>query len=189
MDCLLSCFHVLCAPELRKDIHQYLGTADVVISPSEGDRNQTNRIPVGNLVYGAYSHFLDIALAKLPEDIVLDNEFFNRNGVISGSLKITREDAINGLKVRMVGRTTERRDGKLHDHFQPITYVGDKGWFFKELIVCELKSNPGDSGAAVVAKGDNNVDNKVIGILIASSPKYSYLISIEHIINMIGIQI
>jgi hypothetical protein len=189
MDCLLSCYHVICAPELRKGTHQYSGTADLVISPSEGDRKLTDPIIVGNLVYGAYSHFLDIALAKLPEDIVLDNELFDRNGVINGILTVTKQEATNGLSVKMVGRTSERIDGTLHDHFQPVTYVGVNGWFFKELIVCKLRSNPGDSGAVVLATGDSDVNNKVIGILIASSSKYSYLIRIDHIINMIGIQL
>jgi len=180
---LLSCYHVLCEPEMNSgitiiDSNTIFDNNAIIISPGTSDGNDHNEI--ADVTEGILNNTLDVALAKLRNNDDLDNEYYNYNGTPNGRIELSSEDTANKITVKIYGRTSGKKTSKLHDHYQDIVYFNNypSGTISElhGLIVTDSISKPGDSGATVV-----NKDNKLIGLLVGSNSNKSYLIPINRI--------
>ena len=181
---LLSCYHVLCEPEMNNEITTFSSGSSVtntitVVSPGTRE-DGANCKEIAEITEGVLNNSLDVALARLKDNNDLVNEYFNHNGTPNGRVELTTEDTSGKITVKLFGRTSEKRRGKLTDHYQDIVYFNNypSGTISElhGLIVTEKISEPGDSGATVV-----NNQNEIIGLLVGSNSKKSYLIPINRI--------
>lgn len=180
---LLSCYHVLCAPELSNGIKKFSSSDnDLIISPSDKDRNGDSPEVIAKVTEGYLTNYIDAAIAKLTPPDSLIGTYYNYNGKPQGILRINEDHAKAAYNVKLVGRTSGTRSGHIVDDYEEVTYIDD--YEFNELIVCSKMSDGGDSGATVT-----DYDNKVIGMLIADSDTRSYIIPIETILNTLNIEI
>lgn len=172
---LLSCYHVLCATELSSGKKSFSNTGQNVeiISPSEQDRTLAKNI-IANVTEGKIDNYTDSALAVLSDGNSLDNELYDNYGVISGIREIYSAD-VNKLSVKLSGRTSGRNVGTITDDFVDLANID--GNVFYELIETDKMSFKGDSGAPVI-----DLDDNIIGILVADNSKHSYVIPISTIL-------
>ena len=182
---LLSCYHVLCAPEMEKGTVEFNSNANspqsnIVISPGtkDGDNNQE----IAEVTEGYLSNHVDVAIARLKDVTYLDNEYYKNNGKPQGLLKLTHEHTSKQISVKLFGKTSGMKRGRLIDHYQEIVYFNDyPDNTIKELyglIVTEKISGSGDSGATVL-----NRRNEIIGLLVGGNDNNSYVIPIDRIFN------
>ena len=191
---LLSCFHVLCAPELKKRQTVFKSDNDinssyVIVSPGIKDAvDKSNCVPIATVTEGYLKRNLDVAIAKLNNDAVLANSYYNDNGSPKGFYKVNSKDVTDKMDVYLVGKTSGTDYGKLRDNYRAIVYFKDypaeKINHLQGLIVTDKISKPGDSGASVT-----NDKNEVIGILVGSNSKQSFLIPISTILNQLHLSI
>ncbi len=184
---LLSCYHVLCSTELKAQKSKFTNDPAIdskIISPGGMDTVEELQIPIAEVSDGTLSHHMDAALAKLNDKDLLQNVFYDYNGKVNGISYVSSVDIRNKRTVYLFGRTSGRRKGTIIDNNQGIVYLNgypkdtlEKGELWNLIITSKI-SKPGDSGAAVV---DSN--NKVIGILVGSNQKHSFVIPISTIIN------
>lgn len=189
---LLSCYHVLCSTELNANLSVFNNTslnADLsIVSPGTIDCKEKPPEPIATVSEGMLNNHIDAALAKLNEDNLLENKFYDYNGRVNGIISLTSNDVKIKRKVYLFGRTSGRKKGVVIDNYHGIVYFDDypkdtlKDGEMWNLILTSKISQKGDSGAAVV---DSN--NKIIGLLVGSNTKYSIVIPIRTIINKLNI--
>lgn|GEM_PF-2081951 len=172
---LLSCYHVLCATELRNGKKSFTNTGQNVeiISPSEQDRTQPENI-VAEITEGKLDNYTDSALAVLSDGSSVDNELYDNNGIINDIREVYPKD-VNKLSVKLSGRTSGRNIGVITDDFVDLANID--GNVFYELIETDRMSFKGDSGAPVI-----DFNNNIIGILVADNSQHSYVIPINTIL-------
>lgn len=186
---LLSCFHVLCSKEFNsgKGTYSKANASDFIISPSEEDR-KTNLFPLAELSEGVLNHYVDAAIAKLSDTSLLENKYYDVNGVPSGIRKLTKEDKEKKIWLKVVGRTSGVKWGRLKTNYKNRVFIEDykhvlKNGELRDVIIAENISCGGDSGATVM-----DSDSKIIGIITAGNCKTeSIIVPIETVINHLNI--
>lgn len=187
---LLSCYHVLCSNEMKSGDAIYVKDKSkdaTIISPSKTDSKNDQTYAIAEVSEGILNHQMDVALAKISEQNLLQNVFYNYNGRVNGITHISSGD-IRKRKVYLFGRSSGKSSGVIKDNYQGLVYLKGypekalKGGELWNLIVTSKISEKGDSGAAVV-----DANNRVIGILVGGNSKSSYVIPISTIINKFNI--
>lgn len=188
---LLGCYHVLCAPELyvnkQTSFHKSLQNNHDLLSPGEDDG--TNNRHIASVSEGTLNSYVDAAIAELIDDGALLNKL-HKEGTVSGTRILTSDDRKKKTQIKMYGRTSGRRFGNVIDNYVPSVFV-DEGYpagtlsdnKFKNLIKTTKISRKGDSGSVVV-----DINNQVIGLIVAGNKSYSYVIPIQTILNHLNIQ-
>lgn len=183
----LTCCHVLFRDETSRDpsISTHNSSGVDIISPGKKDAIAGKETVLGNISRGWYDDYLDIALAKLNDPDSLENKLFKQSQTPtpSGVIALSEKDN-NSTEVELYGRTSHRKTGRIYDYFKSATFIGENKRLVQDLIVCELKSDPGDSGAIVVEKSKK----QIVGIAIATSDRFTYVISIEKIIKKLDLK-
>ncbi|MGL5244392.1 MAG: hypothetical protein ACRC7R_04310, partial [Sarcina sp.] len=107
----------------------------------------------------AFNH-IDCAIAKLYPDVEYIVDIY-KLGKIRGIA-----DAIIGMPIRKVGRTTGYTTGTITSiNATKLTYMNDKTnlFLYKNQITSNLKSNSGDSGSIIL-----DFYNRAVGLLMSS---------------------
>lgn len=177
---LVSCYHVLFSPELRKnntDTEVAFNEGDPIrapdiVSPARMDSTNTPLFTIGKVVAGRFDAYDDSAIAVVDDNLV--SRSINSVGVPTGTYKPVGTDE-NNLKVRMFGRASLRKyEGHVVAHIctQTVKYKNARITQTKmELIKVSFRVKPGDSGAAVIDE-----HSRLIGIVAARDSTGSYLI-------------
>lgn len=140
---------------------------------------------MATLVEGILTSYVDAAIAELKlKDSILDLEGLKKPVEIY-ELVPSDQDT---LEVHMRGRVSTSKSGIVkHVYSNPfILYDNPKSPVRKmrRLIQVENLSKKGDSGGPVFTD-----DGKVIGIIVAGSNKYSYVIPIKSIMNRLDVRV
>jgi hypothetical protein len=184
---LLSCYHVLCPHELQqRQLTFPSGKKAVILSPGLIDGN--SRTEIAEVTEGYLDDLIDAAIAKLKDDTILQNIYYKENWIPNGTLPLTPDHTRRKINVKLVGRTSGRREGFLVDHFQQVVFLDDYPAGTKDrlhhLIITTKISDKGDSGATVI-----DSDNKVIGLLVGDNDTYSFVIPINTIFSRMDLQL
>jgi conflict system pore-forming effector with SLATT domain/trypsin-like peptidase len=180
---LLSCYHVLCGPELERKKVEFTATnaagSAVITSPSKPDGSPNIRI--ATVTEGLLNDQLDAAIAEIEDPV-------NITGMICGSdktpttiLPITNDHERDGLVVKAVGRTSGSGQGTIQSSAIncDIDYGDGIGKITMRSLVCtDLPFTGGDSGAALL-----DTNNNVIGIIVAVMGQLTYAIPIQRILS------
>ncbi len=187
---LLSCYHVLCAPEMNaywSEFHPAIATQSVeVFSP--GVRDGKNPKAIAEVMEGTLNNFTDAAIAKLKDEDMVQPTLYGGNVKPNGITVLDSDHSENNYKVYLYGRTSGKSIGTIKDSHQNTVFFKEypkdtlKGNKFYHLIVASKMSQEGDSGAVVV-----DDQNRIIGILLGSNSKYSYIQPINTIINQLNL--
>lgn len=122
---------------------------------------------------------VDCALAKLDSADLVKATILEV-GDIAGVSEIKP-----GLKVLKSGRTTGLTSGVVKSvgtTLQVEMKEDEKVWF-SDQVVCDMASQPGDSGSLVLDQ-----DRKVVGLLFAGSDKLTIFNRITHVMDRLGIE-
>ena len=181
---IISCYHVLCSPELKKEDRNFEDEVgqegSAVISPSLEDSGTIN---IGHVIKGKMDDENDFAIARLIKKGEVDN---GKNKTLQTTLSefgfVFHENI--GETLTICGRSSGIGQNTIKSHFAPQTifYFGEQvKQFFKGLIEVEKFSVGGDSGGVVI-----NEKNQVVGLLIAGNSKSSYVLPVREFINNNG---
>jgi hypothetical protein len=182
---IVSCYHVLCAPELNNGIFEFdllRPKADTsIISPSLEDNGNNNSV-IAKVAEGKLTHYLDCAIAILINDSKVSKEICRFNEAPTKTMVITLAHAGARSKVHMSGRTSEYQSSEITCSYTSadITYeINGRNYVqtINGLICTTSMSDGGDSGAPVV-----DDDCNLIGIVVASSQSNTYIIPISRIL-------
>ena len=186
---LLSCYHVLCKPELvegkmRYDSNNNSTYNKSVVSP--GKANNPDGKIIGEIEEGVIDALVDAAIAKLSSDEILENDYYGGYGAPSYRRDLNSEDTTNKIDLFLIGNK-RMKPGKLINHYNSVTKFDYEfqlpskqkvTHLFSGLISTTIKSIPGDSGSAVYDKELN-----VVGILLGGNEKESFVIPISKIFD------
>lgn len=187
----LSCYHVLCSHELNNGYFNFSeentqGDA-TVISPSNEDKGEV--VKMGKVTEGLLTNELDCAIVMVDDPLNITNRVCSIEKVPGPPLTITEDHANARWPVVSVGRTSGEINGHVryaHTNCDIKYWIRDK-WqtvTMKGLIWTDQVSAGGDSGAAVL-----DSDNKVIGIIIANSGSFTYILPIQRILSKFSLTI
>lgn len=179
---LLGCYHVLCAPELDQQIFAYdqpPSPAKSIVSPGRGDSKNGGKL--AELAMGMLTDELDCALAVIADPLLVTEKICNTNKIPNGLLTLTDDHAKAHFPLNGVGRTTGLLPGETQSVFTTCTVnyeIGGKTVekTMKGLITTNQQADGGDSGAPVF-----DDENNIVGLLIATSTKFSYVVPIQRI--------
>jgi len=186
---ILSCYHVLCAPELDNGVKVFssasLVGSDRIVSPSREDSNSGSEI--GSVVDGELNEMLDGAIMIIDDTITIRDKICSIDIRPDGILHVTKEHADRHHAVQSVGRTSGVIRGTIEFHSATcdVDYMINNKTetiTFQRVILTNQIVTGGDSGAAVL-----DHDNKVIGILAACSEKMSCIVPIERLLSRFSI--
>lgn len=183
---LLSCYHVLCDNEIKAGKFQ-LGQNEItqdseIISPGllEGGTNTV----IANVKEGFVDGTLDIAIAELTDDKLLDDRIYSTSTHASTFFVVSNSQVRPDYKITMVGRSSGKQTGHLESAFANVTIgyptvanPGNKIEIKGVLMACKI-SIPGDSGAAVFDEKNN-----IIGVVFASNDENTYILPIFTILD------
>jgi len=180
---LLTCFHVLLGEFIKKGIFPFSGSPNLSAEYPSSQKNPHGvRIRKGQITEGRYDNNSDFALVQLNDEFDLLNAFDNRlfNDFHDSN---TREGLLH-KNVIMAGAVSIMQQGKVLETDGSVT-ITKTGMRFRNVVVTEKISAPGDSGGPVV---DEN--NKVVGIIIASDKRNrSYVLPIHNFLILEGYKI
>ncbi len=190
---ILGCFHVLCAPEFEAGQTIFSSELAIgsttVISPSNEDQKviTATTVTIGRVVSGYFDEQLDTAMALIEGETIVNDLLCAVNQSPRGVLNITQEHADKRYAVKAVGRTSGLVSGVIQDAAVncDINYNIQHKWIKKHLvglIRSTIQTSGGDSGAPVF---DN--DNNIVGIVIANSASYTYILPIQRILSKLSI--
>jgi hypothetical protein len=182
---ILSCYHVLCAPELQSGFTKFSAVNAAedtrIVSPSIEDGH--NNLEIGRVVSGILNDEIDAAIATVKDSVSVSSRLCSINQNPAKVLVVTTEHVDRNLPVRSIGRTSGFVEGEIvfSNTSCDINYwIGNK-WVIKTLrgIICtNQKVSGGDSGAVVVDEANN-----VIGIIAASSEEFAFVVPIQAILS------
>jgi SMODS and SLOG-associating 2TM effector domain 2 len=188
---LLSCYHVLCAPELAAgqevfDSNKAVG-GTTIVSPGRDDAD--DGMELGNVVEGELNDEVDCAIALLNDTLDVTSKLCSINKPPALPLTVTEDHAKARYPVKSVARTSGIIEGTIQFAYThcDINYgIGGKRQLktLRGVICTSQLSDGGDSGAPVVDK-----DNNIIGIIIACSREFTYIIPIQRILAKFSITI
>jgi hypothetical protein len=186
MKVLVTNYHVACADLMMRSPRtlslqkEFPPDKPEVVMPCS---KETGSEKIGVVLEGRLDRFNDIAVVALNQENQLSNRLPSI-GVLSGIR--TLASIITNFKpltitVKMFGGKSGFRSNAIvsFNSRQPIEYLD--GLFvhtLRGLIQVTLMAQPGDSGSAVV-----DMDNRVVGILVASDSDFSYLLPIENVLS------
>lgn len=172
-DYIVSCYHVFCAPELKKGNRTFEANDNSapLICASEEDRG-TNL--VAHVVKGELNGYNDFAVAKVRRGIKIESTNPLLKAIPSAYGFVFPEN--EGELLTLCGRTSGviKSNIKSHAASQTIHYPQGKTEYIQGLIEVNKFSDGGDSGGVVI-----NSENKVVGLLIADSPSFSYVLPVR----------
>jgi hypothetical protein len=130
------------------------------------------------------SRGLDVALVRV-EAQQLSEQTFGFPKAPTGFRHVSQWHADNRLAVHLVGHRSRDQHGRVlaPDARIRITY-GRRKLLMKNLIRTSRISKGGDSGAAVMDR-----DHRVIGVLIATSRRFSYVMPITTVLNSLDVRL
>ncbi|WP_031529312.1 trypsin-like serine protease [Dyadobacter crusticola] len=188
---LLSCYHVLCKPELSANILKIEngGTTfnRALVSPAKRfDPDVTHNI-VAAVEDGTLNSFIDAAIARLSSEHAID---VSVGGITPSQIyDLQKSDEDSSFKVQSWGAISKQPSPfkkVLKVSANPsIYYEGIEPKVMKQLIQTEKISQPGDSGAPVFTS-----DGKVVGIIVGGdNVSVSYVLPIRRILNTLSVQL
>ena len=125
-------------------------------------------------------NIVDCALCKPDNpDLIIPDIF--EIGKISGV-----EQVNPGIGVEKSGRTSGLTRGRVSAIGVTLKIQlseSEIGWF-SDQVVCDISSQPGDSGSLIV-----NSNKKAVGLLFAGSEKYTIFSPIENVCDKLGIEL
>ena len=181
---LLSCYHILCAPELSDGQFIFSAVSSIgdttIISPGQTDSGRS--LKVGKVTQGVLNGEMDCAIAIISDPVYVIEDLCGINKIPSSPINVGPDHAAKHYPVQSVGRTSGVIKGAIQDANTTcdINYWICGRWEERKisgLISSDQATQGGDSGAPVVDE-----EGKVIGIIIASSRNYSYIIPIQRIL-------
>ena len=188
---LLSCYHVLCEPEMGLGRLQFFATQSAgstdIISPAK--RDSSNSQSVAQVVDGELSveKGLDCAIAQIVDQALVTGNICSIDA--SPGLPVDVSEADEGkLSLICVGRTSGILTGIVENAISHcvIEYTingASKVLRMDGLISTNLRIQPGDSGAIVLDRDTNNV----VGMVVAGSDNFSHLIPINRILSRFSV--
>jgi len=177
---LISCYHLICEPELKQNIKVYPNTEndiDFLITPSEKEMKIKGVVKVGKLDLDS-----DFAIVKLINQVEISNTFqlpdkntFVPKGIISVNLKDINK------KVKMYGGKSGYKEGFIKSQYsaQTISFGNNITQYIKGLIEISPIGELGDSGATVVL----NENEMVLGIVICGNNESTYVLPMKDFID------
>lgn len=184
---LLSCYHVLCSPELNSgkfvfSVAKPVGSP-VVTSPAELDKKLGKTIDLGQVTDGVLNNYLDCAIALLDDESNVNANVCAINETPVKPISITEDHVISEYQVISVGRTSGRVRGKvlISDLNCDIIYIvndEEESLTIEGVIATDMAMERGDSGAPVMDKMRN-----VIGLVIGCSEQMTYVLPIKRILT------
>ncbi len=185
---LLSCYHVLCAPELQNNITEVNYSEEdekSVICPALEDGGTKEDI-LGNVTEGSLNFELDIALAKISKSQLAPQITFPDIIAPLATAEISDSDIEDGRVVYLAGKSSGYQKGYLRSYTpnKRITYNNNYTIYLNGLYSTTKMSTFGDSGAALFYE-----DGTVIGIVVASSARSTYVIPVSRIEKRIKIKV
>jgi len=189
---LLSCYHVLCAEEIKANKFELKETEATtnpeVISPGLFDGGSNTAL--ANLKEGFIDDQLDVAIAELTDENLLADRIYGTATHASTIFVVDSSHVRQDYKITMVGRTSGKQIGHLESAFANVTvrYPTNQDSENKielkgVLMACKI-SVPGDSGAAVFDEKNN-----IIGIVFASNDANTYILPIETVLNKLQVSL
>ncbi len=181
---ILSCYHVLCSKELKEGIREVdsINAAAKITAPGVADNGK--RV-IAIVTEGILNSFMDVALAVVEPTVNVQNSVYRIGDAPNGILNLTEEHENQNLSLSFIGRTSNLQFGKVmnKDAFATIDYGhGKLNHTIHHLIMTTKISKPGDSGGCAYDHRGN-----LVGMVVSSNDKYSYLIPINRILNQLNI--
>ncbi len=151
-----------------------------VVMPANGVEGSA---VIGQVIAGRLDRFNDVALIQLEKNSLLTNKirFIGKIKGIRSIDSIKQNFRPGVITVQMFGAKSKFKTGLIESFNarQAISYLdGDFDHVLKGLIQVSRMSQPGDSGSAVV-----DLDNRLIGIMVAADSKFSYILPVENILG------
>ena len=125
-------------------------------------------------------NIVDCALCKPDNPDLISPEIYEI-GNITGV-----EQVSPGIAVEKSGRTSGLTSGRVSAigvTLQVQLSEKETGWF-SDQVVCDINSQPGDSGSLIV-----NSNKKAVGLLFAGSEKYTVFSRIENVCDKLGVEL
>lgn len=189
---LLSCYHVLCAGEIRADKFQLKNTDTTpdpeVVSPGLFDGGGNTIL--ANVSEGFVDNKLDIAIAELTDDKLLDDRIYGTTNNASSFFVVGKPQVRQDYKITMVGRSSGRQTGYLQSTYANVTVAyptdtnPDNEIELKGVLMACKMSIEGDSGAAVFDE-----KNQIIGVVFASNDENTYILPIYTILDKLQVNL
>lgn len=182
---VLSCYHVLCAPELANGklvfTSQNKVGSDRIVSPSRQDSKGGSEL--GSVTDGELNNMLDGAIMAVDGTVSIRDKICTIDRRPGPALELLKQHADTHHAVISVGRTSGILNGVIEFHSTSceVDYVINGKLTtitFQSVILTSQLGLPGDSGAVVI-----DHDNRVIGILAASTDKMSCIIPIQRLLT------
>jgi hypothetical protein len=180
---VLGCYHVLCAPELRRgerSARPSPGAAPIVCPGAFTDRDRT---PIGSVTEGMLNgdDGLDVALAEIDHK----HSIFQPPSVHRKIRHLRKKHRDGTYRIQSWGRLSWNRTSVIKDFFVPhrISYPHGDVWV-QGLIEVDRLADAGDSGAVAV-----NLDDELIGIIVATNKRFSYLIPIDRVLTELRVEL
>jgi hypothetical protein len=186
---LLGCYHVFCSNELKANILEFesehsVGSARIV---SPGFSDLPNGRDLGWVDKGLLNNELDCAIAELQDPDSVVDRFCSIDVEPGVPVTVISDHASLRAPVVSVGRTSGVVRGRIQYYSADceINYAIAGAWKSKTLtgiIISDQSTSAGDSGAAVL---DEN--NNVLGMVIASSKQFTYILPIQRILSNLSV--
>ena len=190
-DYILSCYHVLCEPELNLGIDSFdINNANEtgIISPGKLDGGLSTNV-IGSISEGKINNYLDCAIGVLNNSGNVSENICLIDTAPNQVLIIDNSHVQEKYEIKIVGRTSGFQLGNITSSYcsATIEYFIKGKWetkFITGLIGTTRISDDGDSGAAVIDDFGN-----LIGIVVASAPYETYIIPIVPILSEFNISL
>ena len=191
---LLSCYHVLCDPELKGGSMSFsaidaIGSTQI-ISPGKVDSTGASPDTIATIVDGELDGVkgYDCAIALIDDPISVTDTICGFDVVPGDPVDITEDDATGSYRLASTGRTTGEMNGVIEYAYShcDIEYEINgqtKTITMNGLIATSLPCAGGDSGAVVI----NSQTHEVIGIVAAYSNDFSYILPIGRIMSRFSV--
>jgi len=176
---LLSCYHVLCPKELSNSVTHV--TNGEKLQDSAVYLKETDTV-IAKLSEGYLSNEGDVAIAKLLNDELIANEVEGK--AINGKCELSETYVKYGKPIYMHGKVSGKIKGKaknLNCNKTIFYQERTKSQNIRGLIKTSKMADFGDSGSIVTNK------EKVVGIVIASSKNFTYILPIYRILNYLNV--
>jgi len=176
--CILSCYHVLCGPEMKEGNY-------VFNENTKHDKTVLlNDQPIGQVHKGHINKSIDGALAVIETDFNPKADHIYSAPRI-GIKKIKKEDADKSIRLYMAGGVSINSFGDVDSHRMDVKLEHNGDVFeLEDIIVTSRMSTKGDSGAVVFDK-----KGMVVGLLVADGKTRSYVQPISRLINELNFEI
>ncbi|MEI6949605.1 hypothetical protein V9K67_20625 [Paraflavisolibacter sp. H34] len=188
----VSCYHVLCGPELNAEKYFLRNhspdPARSVISPS-GQDSGLPEDKIGEVVEGYIDEFTDCALARLSDSFLLADKPWSHLTAPMETRDLSSDDVKKQLQLSIYGRSSGYRTGNLkflHTDCDVEYTIRNRAQYLKlsGLIQTSRLSEGGDSGAPVC-----DPDGFIVGMIVATSSADSFIIPINRVLSYLNVTI